>query len=135
MVDKTGLEEYPVYLECGHFEKHAIDGETHMDCAECLDIAKMFGNDVLVVKCRIMAFETREWHMRCQQCTYGKWTGKERPIAARARADHGDKTGHRQIVLDFMIPDHTKKLWKRYYGRKRVPDRIIAKNMHEKETG
>jgi hypothetical protein len=126
MADKSGLEECPVLLECGHFEKHAIDGQTHMDCAECLEIAKLFGANVLVVKCRIMAFETREWHMKCQQCSSGKWTGKDRPAAARFRSEHGNRTGHRQIVLDYMIPDHVKKLWKQHYGRKKVPDRIIA---------
>lgn len=125
MADKTGLAEYPVLLECGHFSVHAIDGQMHMTCGQCLEIARAFGAEVLNVNCKILAFEIREWHVKCQQCSAGKWTGKDRAASARFKTMHHESKGHNIIVIDFMIPDHAKRLWGKHYGRKRVPARII----------
>jgi hypothetical protein len=74
---------------------------------------------------RILAFELREWHMKCQQCAVGKWTGKDKTAAQRAKTKHRAAKGHEQIVIDFMIPDSIKRVWRNHYGRKRVPARYI----------
>jgi hypothetical protein len=125
MAHQTGLEEYPVLLECGHFNVHAIDGETHMICGECIEIAIAFGAEVFNVNSKIMAFETREWHVKCQHCPAGRWTGKDRAAARRFKATHGYIAGHRQIVIDFMRPEHVKRTWRKHYGRKKVPAPFI----------
>jgi hypothetical protein len=111
--------EYPVQLQCGCFTAHAIDGSVALICPD--------GHEGQL----IVAFETREWHMKCGQCPAGKWTGQDRPAAARARSNHADKTGHRQIMLDFLMPDHIKRIWRVHYGSKLIPGkRIVGPRTH-----
>jgi hypothetical protein len=106
---------YLVLLKCGHRAVHAIDGFDAMICP--VDNQPE----------QIIAFETRAWHMRCQQCAAGKWTGSDEGAAYRAKAAHMRNKGHRQIVVDFMIPEHSKKLWRAHYGRRRTPARFFPK--------
>lgn len=105
---------FPILLECGCTGLHCIDGTLSVVCSN-------HQTDQVIV-----SFETREWHMTCGQCRTGKWTGNDRPAAARARNNHNNRTGHTQIMLDYMIPDHTKKLWAVHYGRKSVPARFMV---------
>jgi hypothetical protein len=105
--------EFPVSLACGCRSAHVIDGMVKMACP-------VHGPWI-----DILAFELREWHMKCQQCVVGKWTGKDKTAAQRAKTRHRASRGHEHIVIDFMIPDSIKRIWKIHYGRKRIPARYI----------
>lgn len=117
MADQTGLSEYPVLLACGDQSRHVIDGQTIMICRPCSVLGPVYVD--------IVAFETREFHVKCQQCRAGKWTGKDETAAYRFKAAHARTKGHHQIVVDFMIPDHVKRTWKIHYGNKRTPGRYF----------
>lgn len=125
MAHQTGIAEYPVQLMCGDRATHVIDGAIEMVCPVC---SSSLINSILGFepqKEKIIAFELREWHAKCQQCPSGKWTGKDERAAYRFKASHSRTKSHHSIVVDFMIPDHAKRLWKTHYGQKRTPARII----------
>jgi|ERR1700722_7990175 len=127
MADQSRVTEYPVLLECGHNSKHFIDGALRMLCRACE------GRETA-----IMAFETREWHVKCSACRFGKWTGKDEAAAHRARANHARTKQHYGIMVDFLIPDDVKKLWRVHYGRNRVPARFMPRAVsreNREETG
>lgn len=125
MADQSGLAEYPVQLECGHRTTHVIDGGLAMICAQCVrPVIEITSNGIVhgaYPTRRIMAFETREWHMKCQQCRVGKWTGKDELAARRAKTQHSRTKGHFQIVIDFLRTDRSRRMWRDHYGRKRTP--------------
>lgn len=121
MADQAGIALYPILMACDHKRIHPIDGSLIATCRQC---SRQTGN---IEFRQIVAFELREWHMKCQQCRAGKWTGKDETAAYRAKANHVRMKGHYQVVVDFMTPDHVKRAWRQHYGMKRTPARFMPK--------
>jgi hypothetical protein len=128
MADQAGIE-YLTLLECGHLERHAIDGALKMECRQCARpyLGSAIGAQAYGAypKRVIVAIETREWHVKCQNCPAGKWTGQDETAAYRFKAAHARRTSHPQIVVDYMVPDRLKRIWKIHYGGKRTPVKFI----------
>ena len=79
----------------------------------------------------IDAIETREWHVRCQMCRFGKWVGNSVADARIAERKHlTSKPGH-HVQYGFVTPDDIREKWRSVFGRKRYPRRFI--NTHERE--
>lgn len=106
-----------VALQCGHvtFGEIGPDWFTCPDC--CFDV-------------KPQAFETREWHVKCQQCRYGRWFGQDVVSAKRAHSQH-------RTQVNFMSRQDKRDKVREIYGRKvriLIPDLVVASKWPERRT-
>jgi hypothetical protein len=87
-----------VALQCGH----VTYGEVGPDWFTCPDCVK----DV-----KPQAFETREWHAKCQVCRYGRWFGQDKDSANKAHPQHF-------CAVHFMANPKKKDAVRKVYGRR-----------------
>lgn len=80
----------------------------------------------------ITAIETREWHVKCHSCRYGRWVGASNALALIVERKHlANKPDHKTSV-DFIVPDDVREKWRQVFGRKRFPRRFI--NPQERDS-
>jgi hypothetical protein len=101
-----------VSLECGHRISSVIAGDGRYYCLIC----NLFAAP--------LAFETREWHVKCTVCRYGRWFGQDEVVA---------KAAHRQhfCTVDYLCHPVSKKFVRSLYGRRVkvfIPAVVIAKS-------
>lgn len=74
----------------------------------------------------IDAIETREWHVTCHSCRYGRWAGMSHQTARILERRHlVSKPGH-NTTIDFQVPEDVREKWRQVFGRKRHPARFIG---------
>jgi hypothetical protein len=107
--------QWEVQLSCGNIQvvKNAWE-VTHVVCT------------VHGMPDSIVAIETREWHIRCNDCRYAKWCGASLAnIRIVERKHYVSKPNHTMGAPQFMTPDDVRERWRKVYGRKRTPRRYI----------
>jgi hypothetical protein len=93
-------------------------GEKIVECNTCQAIGRRMTTQ------EVMAIETREYHVKCQDCRYGKWTGQDVTYARLLRSEH--RQDH-HVVMDYAVPEPVKRQWRILYGTQRRPKMIISR--------
>lgn len=106
-----------VALQCGH----VTFGEVGPDWFTCPDCS---------LSVKPQAFETREWHAKCNTCRYGRWFGQDKAAAQRAHKQHF-------CSIHYAAYPAKKEKVREIYGRKvriLIPDLIVPARWPEMRT-
>lgn len=94
-------------LTCQHDDIYrSAELQANMRCKQCGKLSKL------------IAVETREWHVRCQanKCTYSRFAGSSEANANLMANRHTRSTGHADISVDYMREPHKVRIIKNLFG-------------------
>ena len=88
---------------------------THTGDARSLaDMREIMTCPVCDTRRKLLAIESREWHVSCEDCTFGRWCGSSEDLASSVAVRH--RMGHRVHVDWTRHPDTVKQI-KEIFGR------------------
>jgi hypothetical protein len=76
----------------------------------------------------VIAVECREWHMKCQNCRYGRWCGQSPDLAMQLAREHTRKHAMHVARVDFMRYEPTYKRFRQAFPGRKVRPVIITED-------